>query len=161
VKDTDGDTLLDNVEVFTYFTDCANADTDFDGVNDNVEIDNGTDPVGIVAISIASPAPVIEPGNNKTTTVTLTVTLAKASPETVSVAYYTQDDTAVSGITGDYLASRGTLTFNPGVLTRTITITIRGDNLKEGTEKFYVVLTSPNNGYIPAGSDKATVTIVQ
>jgi hypothetical protein len=46
--DSDGDTILDGVEAFGtngYLTAPALPDTDFDGVYDNVEIQQGTDPL--------------------------------------------------------------------------------------------------------------------
>ena len=40
----------------------------------------------------------------------------------------------------DYVAKTGTLTFNPGETTRTITIKVKGDNKKEADETFYLDL---------------------
>ena len=39
-----------------------------------------------------------------------------------------------------------TLTFNPGETTKTISININGDRLKENNEVFYVKLTSNTSG---------------
>ena len=52
------------------------------------------------------------------------------------VATVTVSFRAINGISktsdGDYIAKTGTLTFNPGETTKTITIEINGDNRKEG-----------------------------
>jgi Calx-beta domain len=40
----------------------------------------------------------------------------------------------------DYVAKTGTLTFNPGETTKTITIEVKGDSKKESDETFYVDL---------------------
>ena len=40
----------------------------------------------------------------------------------------------------DYVAKTGTLTFNPGETTKTITIEVKGDSKKEADETFYLDL---------------------
>ena len=40
----------------------------------------------------------------------------------------------------DYIAKTGTLTFNPGETTKTITIVVNGDSKKEADETFYLDL---------------------
>jgi len=55
-------------------------------------------------------------GNSGTTTATFTVTLSAASNQTVNVNFATANGTATAPT--DYLATSGTLTFNPGDLTR-------------------------------------------
>ena len=51
----------------------------------------------------------------------------------------TVDGTATTG-DSDYIAKTGTLTFNPGETTKTITIVVNGDNKKEANETFYLDL---------------------
>jgi hypothetical protein len=70
-----------------------------------------------------------------------TVTLSAASAFTVSANYATADNSAVSA--SDYLAASGQLTFNPGELTKTITVTVNGDTTPEVNETFVVNLTNP------------------
>src|SRR5207244_5744531 len=59
----------------------------------------------------------------------------------VSVDWTTSDDTATAG--QDYLAGNGTLSFAPGVITRTISVAINGDVLDEPSETFDVLLSNP------------------
>ncbi|MBC3876167.1 Calx-beta domain-containing protein, partial [Undibacterium flavidum] len=71
-------------------------------------------------------------------TATFTVTLSAASGQTVSVGYNTSNGTATAG--SDYTAASGTLTFNPGVTTQTITVNISNDSVFELSENFNVNL---------------------
>jgi Calx-beta domain len=43
-------------------------------------------------------------------------------------------------VDNDYIAKTGTLTFNPGETTKTITIEVKADNKKESDETFYLDL---------------------
>ena len=77
-------------------------------------------------------------------TVDFEVTLSKAAPGTVTVAYATSDGTAVNG--SDYTAKSGTLTFNPGELSKTISVTVLEDGTDEESETFTMTLSSPTGG---------------
>ena len=76
---------------------------------------------------------------NKTTYFTFTVTLSAAYDQAVSMSFRTVDGTATTG-NGDYVAKTGTLTFNPGETTKTITIAVKGDSIREANELFYLDL---------------------
>jgi hypothetical protein len=79
-------------------------------------------------------------GNGKKTTLfTFTVTLSTAYDQPVTVSFKTTDGTATTG-DGDYVTKTGTITFAPGETTKTITITVNGDNRKEAAEYFYLDL---------------------
>src|SRR5262249_9809628 len=75
----------------------------------------------------------------RTTLFTFTVTLSAAYDQPVTVSYRTADGTATTA-DRDYLASTGTLTFNPGETTKTITIEVKGDSKREANEDFYLDL---------------------
>ena len=79
---------------------------------------------------------------------TLTVGLAPAGTETVTVDYTTRDSGAEAG--EDYTATSGTLTFAPGETSKTITIPILNDNIYEDLETFYVDLSDPSGTALPA-----------
>jgi hypothetical protein len=82
--------------------------------------------------------------NSGTLAYTFTVRLSHASSETITVNYSTQDGTATAG--EDYVATSGTLTFNPGgTLSRTITVLVNGDMVHEDDEFFLIQLDSPVN----------------
>ena len=82
-------------------------------------------------------------GNAGTSTATFTVTLSAASAQTVTVQYATANGTATAG--SDYVATSGTLTFNPGVTSQPVNVTINGDTVLEQGETFFVNLTNPTN----------------
>src|SRR5207237_3568266 len=89
-------------------------------------------------------------GDSGAKTLTFTVTLSAASNLTVSVNFATANGTANTPT--DYVATSGTLTFNPGDLTKTINVTINGVQLFEPDETFTVNLTNPVNSTISRGS---------
>jgi hypothetical protein len=75
----------------------------------------------------------------------------------VTVQYATIDGNATVA-DGDYQAASGALTFNPGELTKTFTVTVAGDTRSEGNETFTVMLSNPTNAGI--GKANAIGTIV-
>jgi beta-glucanase (GH16 family) len=89
-------------------------------------------------------------------TVTLTVGLNAASDEIVTVNYETADGTADGS---DYVPVSGTLTFDPGILTQTITVETIDNNSQDGNRDFTVVLSDPVNAQLGV-SAVATVTIL-
>ena len=94
-------------------------------------------------------------GNSGTANVTFTATLSAASGKTVTVGYATADGTATAP--ADYTSSTGTLTFNPGVLTRTFTVAVVGDTRDEFDETFLANLSSPVNVTIADGQGVGTI----
>jgi CSLREA domain-containing protein len=98
----------------------------------------------------------ITEGNAGTKTLTFTVSLSKASGQTITVNYATADGIARS--TSDYVTKSGTLSFAPGsALTRTISITINGDTLIEGDETLYVILSGAVNASLGRGRGVGTI----
>jgi len=75
----------------------------------------------------------------RTTLFTFTVTLSAGYDQPVTVSFKTVNGTATTG-NSDYVAKSGTLTFNPGETTKTITVTVKGDSKREGNELFYLDL---------------------
>jgi hypothetical protein len=92
---------------------------------------------------------------NFDTGATLTVTLAPASAETVTVRYATADGTADST---DYVADSGVLTFAPGTTTARIPIGIKGDALDEPDETLFVDLSAPEHATITRARGVITIT---
>jgi hypothetical protein len=90
----------------------------------------------------------------KTVTFTLAWTGAKGG-SAVSVSYATADGTATAG--SDYTAKSGVATFNNGCKCATVTVAVLGDTTTEGTETFFVNLSSPVNGVIGDGQAIATI----
>jgi hypothetical protein len=92
------------------------------------------DPAETVSIADAS---VVE-GSGGTRDIQFAVTLSSAVAHPVSVAWETASGTALAG--QDFAWSSGTVTFPPGVTSRTVTVTIVGDGTPEPDESFRVVL---------------------
>ncbi|MGE5192703.1 MAG: FG-GAP-like repeat-containing protein [Deltaproteobacteria bacterium] len=80
-----------------------------------------------------------EGSGKKTTLFTFTITLSAAYDQAVTMSYKTTDGTATTG-DKDYVAKTGTITFNPGETSKTITIIVNGDRKKESNETFYLDL---------------------
>lgn len=97
---------------------------------------------------------VIETGTN--VTATLTVTASAASSQAMTVNYATANGTAAAG--ADYVAGSGTLTFNAGVTSRSITVTVSGDSLNEAAESILVNLSSPVNASVADAQGTVTIT---
>jgi hypothetical protein len=106
----------------------------------------------VLAVADAS----ISEGDRGTSTVTVPVTLSSASSQAITVSYRTVDGTAKAK--ADYNAASGTLTFQPGETSRTISIAIQGDRKREANETFSVELSNAVGATIDDGG--ATVTIL-
>jgi Calx-beta domain len=76
----------------------------------------------------------------QTTLFTFTVTLSAAYDQAVTMSFKTTDGTAKTS-DQDYVAKTGTITFNPGETTKTITISVIGDSKREADETFLIDLT--------------------
>ncbi len=91
-----------------------------------------------------------------TTTAVFTVSLAPAAPVGVTVFYATMDGTATAG--QDYTATSGTLTFNAGITSQLVTVTILGNPNPANAETFLVKLSNPSaNGTISVGQATGTI----
>jgi hypothetical protein len=95
-------------------------------------------------------------GNTGTTNATFTVTRSGDTSLLSTVNYATADDTATQP--GDYASSSGTLTFNAGETTKTVTVSVNGDTLDEADETFLVNLSTPVGATISDGQGVGTIT---
>ncbi|EHB55226.1 glycoside hydrolase family 5 [Mycolicibacterium rhodesiae JS60] len=95
-------------------------------------------------------------GNAGTSNATFTVTVSKSSTTPVTVNYATSNGTATAG--ADFTTATGTLTFNPGMTSQTVTVKITGDTAVEAAETFTVALSSPTGATIARGTATATIT---
>jgi len=83
------------------------------------------------------------------------VSLSKLSFNPITVDYTTLDGTATAG--DDYFATSGTLLFNPGTLTMTVSVPMLNDSLTEGDETLYLQLSNPVNATINDGTGEGTI----
>ncbi|MEH6591464.1 MAG: retention module-containing protein, partial [Halioglobus sp.] len=89
----------------------------------------------------------------------LTVSLSRAVEVPVTVTFETEDDTAVAAVVGgDYDAATGILTIDANTTEVEVTFQTKVDDLQEGTERFLVNLTNPENATI--ADDQGVVTII-
>ncbi|MEE9343435.1 MAG: Calx-beta domain-containing protein, partial [Gammaproteobacteria bacterium] len=91
-----------------------------------------------------------------TASVDIAVTLSTASNQVITVDYSTTDGTATAG--NDYVSQSGTLTFNAGDTSKTISVNLTDDSLSEGPESFSVTLSSPSNATIEKASATVSLT---
>ena len=134
-----GDTTSEADESF--FVALSNASQGF--IADNLGVGIIANDDGALSISDVSKAE----GNTGLTPFTFTVSLANATTKTVTVNYATADGSAtVAG--GDYVAASGTLTFNPGDVSKTVTVSVKGDTVYEPDETFLVNLSGASNAAI-------------
>ena len=80
-----------------------------------------------------------EGNKGETTLFTFTVTLSAAYDQAVTMSFRTLNGTATTQ-NNDYVAKTGTLTFNPGQTTKTISIEVKGDKKNEANETFSLEL---------------------
>lgn len=77
------------------------------------------------------------------------------SGRTVSVNYATVNGTATAG--SDYTAKSGTLTFDPGVTSLPLSVSVLGDTAQEQDETFTIGLSAPQNVTLPGTSPTVTI----
>ncbi|MGH2412844.1 MAG: Calx-beta domain-containing protein [Microcystaceae cyanobacterium] len=107
-------------------------------------IDNDTLPT--ISINNVSRQEGSSKSSTSTTSFQFTANLSNASSQTVSVQYATANNTAIAG--SDYISTNGTLTFNPGEISKTLTVKVYADKTAESNESFLVNLTNPTNATI-------------
>jgi len=96
-------------------------------------------------------------GQEEVTDVKIEVVLSEASPVEVMVEYKVTGGTAVQGV--DYNLTDGFLTFQPGETSKTISIQIIDDTVKEEDKTIAVTLSNPLNAVL--GTNKTfTYTIL-
>jgi hypothetical protein len=85
-------------------------------------------------------------GQENVGTIWFTVTLSEPSSKMITINYATSDLSATANL--DYIPVSGTITFEPGVITQTIPVTILDDMLYEGDESFVLSLSDPVNAVV-------------
>jgi hypothetical protein len=120
------------------------------------------DSVGVVTITDDDDPPALAvnnasrtEGNAGTANMVFNLTLDAPSGKTVKVSYETDDRTATAP--SDYLERFNTITFNPGVITRTVSIPIVGDLTVEQTETFRLLLTGVQNAQLLDSSGRGEI----
>lgn len=92
---------------------------------------------------------------NQNVVVTVVAMLSEPFEQSSFVNYSTSDGTAINGM--DYTATSGMIEFEPGVVSKEISITIIGDYIKEETESFFLNFTS--GIYVSLATRQIEITI--
>ena len=160
VTGVDDDDLDGDVEYnvrFAFSTAAApGGDGNYRGLDPvDVALTNLDDDLSI--LSVSGGGEVAEGDSGTTARASFTVTLSPARRQAVSVSYATSDGTAEAG--SDYESASGTVTFSPGETSKTVTVTINGDDEAEANETFTLALTSTPNGQIDPQNSSAQAVI--
>ena len=116
-----------------------------------------TDDDDAPVLSVDAPS-VTEGAGGSTATLTFTVTLSTASGQEVTVAY-ADPETGTATSSTDYQAlTAGTLTFAAGETSKTVAVTVTGDNLDEGNETVVLRLSSASGATLSGGSTTLDAT---
>ncbi|MFN0196608.1 MAG: Calx-beta domain-containing protein, partial [Planctomycetaceae bacterium] len=123
-----------------YVLDMVNVDI-ADALGEVIILDDDGPPTITITDDVVPPAP-----SQANVQAVVTVNLSDASGKTVTVDFTTDNGSATSG--SDYTAQLGTLTFNPGEVSKTITINVVGNTLNEFDENFFVHLSNASNAVV-------------
>ena len=88
--------------------------------------------------------------------ISFTVSLDEAATDTVTVDYATADGTATAGT--DYTSTSGTLTFDAGTTSKTISVSIADDETDESDETFTVTLSNASGANVGTSTATGTIT---
>jgi hypothetical protein len=106
------------------------------------------------SISVADIA--VTEGDSGTTPLSFPVALSAPNSKPVTVSFTTADGSAQAP--GDYQATSGTLTFNPGETNKAVVVAVKGDTLRETNETFSLILSSPSNALLTRAQAFGTIT---
>lgn len=113
-------------------------------------IDDDTLPeIGVQGVSLTE-------GNTGTSVATFIIALNSSWDEPVVVTYATRDGSATAA-DSDYTPSQGTVTFAPGEIQKTVTVSVIGDTRAEIDETFFLDLASANNATIAEATGTAII----
>ena len=120
---------------------------------------NDTDTSNATVVSsfptLSIDSPIVSEGDVGTVNATFTVTLSAAFVQIVSVDFATQNGTGIAP--NDYFTLAGTIFFNPGEVSKPVTIQVVSNTLVEANKTFSVVLSNPVNASIVQGTGVCTI----
>lgn len=96
-------------------------------------------------------------GNSGAVNASFTVSLSWTSTQPVTVQYTTANGTAIAGT--DYQSASGTLMFDPGEMSKPISVLVTGDALDEPNETFFVNLSAATSATIADDQGIGTIDI--
>jgi urease beta subunit len=121
-----------------------------------------SDPKGVGTIQDDDPMPslatsdvTVGEGDSGTTNASFKVTLSRPSAGIVTADFDTSPQSATAP--EDYVAASGTLTFDPGEVTKAVDVDVRGDTADEPDESFALDLSSVAGAAVGDGQGVATI----
>lgn len=107
------------------------------------------------AVSVAAQSTRTEGAQGASGNASVEIRLSNPSFQTITVAFATANGTATAGT--DYVATSGTVTFNPGDTLKTISVQVNGDNVDEINETILINLSNPTNATIGAAQGSVLI----
>ena len=150
--------LGDNVEeaAETFFLNLTGVSSNAQIVDDQASITILNDDLKQVTPDISISDVQLQEGNDRALPeFQFVVTLSAAATTNVTVDYSTAPGTANAS---DFVAKSGTLTFQPGETSKTVDIEVRGDEIVESDETFFVDLSNAVGGVITDAQGRGTIT---
>jgi Ca2+-binding RTX toxin-like protein len=139
LNDVDGIDTLSEIE-FLKFNDQTLTINDFIALIDGDE--GNTDEVELNI----TPTVAAKEGNSGLTEYTFNLTLSKSSDQPVTVHIESEEDTAKAG--EDFQSVNEDIEFLPGEISKSVTVLINADKIKEGDEQFYLRLSNVEGAVI-------------
>jgi chitinase len=150
IVQVEGDTLSESNETYSVNLSGVTNATISDDSGLGTITDNDTSSITIGAASVTE-------GNSGTVNTVFNVSLSAPSGSAVTVGYATADGGATAP--ADYASASGTVTFNPGEVSKQILVPVVGDLAIEPNETYSVNLSNPTNATIGgAGFGLGTIT---
>ena len=116
-----------------------------------------TDDEGTASLTVGDAS--VTEGDTGTASLTFTVTLSPAADNAVAVDWATSKETSDTAAPGtDYTAGSGTLRFAAGDTSKTVTVSVTGDQIDESNETLTLTLSNATGG-AAIGDATATGTI--
>lgn len=120
----------------------------------------GTPPVpSLPAVSINTISASLAEGHSGSTAYTFTVSLNAAIATTQTIDWVVSGFGSAAANADDFMATSGTVTFQPGETSKTLQILLSGDTTFESNEGFTVTLSNPSAGLM-LGTQSANGTIL-
>ncbi len=148
-----GDTVDENVEQFSLNLRNVIGAATADGQGVGTIADDDDTPVAGVSIVAGDTA--VPEGDTGRRNAVFTIALSRAATTPVAVGFSTVDATARAG--QDYVASRGTVTFAAGELSKTVSVPIIGDETFEADERFGLNLSGATGAIIGRAAGIGTI----
>jgi hypothetical protein len=127
---------------------CTATDTSGNTSNCSLTVTAASSVISINDVSVLE-------GNSGNTDADFTITLSKAAALPVTINFATSDGSAKAG--SDYFSNSGTLTFDPGQLSKSVSVRVIGDTSREPDETFFLNLSGATNAAISDGQGICTI----